>query len=174
MKFNATELDGVFEIWIEPHSDSRGFFTRLFCPAETMRAGLDFTSTQINLSRNTRALTLRGMHYQAEPYAEAKLVRAVSGALYDVVVDLRPGSATQFQWIGRTLDARQCNAVFVPKGFAHGFLTLEPDTDVLYQMGSPYIAGEARGFRYDDPKVNISWPHQPKIVSSADQLWPLL
>jgi dTDP-4-dehydrorhamnose 3,5-epimerase len=174
LKFSATELDGVFEIEIEPRTDERGFFARLFCPAEFLRAGLDFTSTQMNLSRNTHARTLRGMHYQEKPHAEAKVVRAVSGALFDVVVDLRPESAARFHWIGRTLDARRGNALFVPIGFAHGFLTLEPETDVLYQMSEPYVSGQARGFRYDDPLVGICWPHLPLVISTADQDWPSL
>lgn len=174
MRFAATELEGVFEIELEPHSDARGFFARLYCPEEVTRAGLAFASTQINLSRNSAIHTLRGMHYQMEPHAEAKIVRAVAGALYDVVVDLRADSATRWRWIGRTLDARRGNALFVPKGFAHGFLTLEPDTDVLYQMGRPHVAGQARGLRYDDPRIGIAWPHPPAVISSADWTWPSL
>lgn len=172
MRFAATELVGVFEIDLEPHADARGFFARLYCPEEIERAGLTFTSTQINLSRNNLAYTLRGMHYQPEPHAESKIVRAATGALFDVVVDLRANSPTRLRWIGRVLDSRRGNALFVPEGFAHGFLTLEPETDVLYQMSRPHVVGWARGFRHDDPRVGIVWPYPPAVVSPADTAWP--
>ena len=174
MRIEATELDGVFEIGLTPHDDERGFFARLYCPDELSEAGIAFTSTQINLSRNLAAHTLRGMHFQESPFAEAKIVRAVTGAIYDVAVDLRPESPTYRRWIAATLTARDANALFLPEGIAHGFLTLEPQTDVLYQMGRPYTPGHARGFRYDDPSIAIDWPFPPRVVGAADLAWPPL
>lgn len=174
MKFLATEIDGLLEIEIEPKEDSRGFFARLFCPDEMKLEGMNFAPVQINLSRNILPYTLRGMHYQDPPYAEAKIVRAVRGSMFDVAVDLRADSATHFRWIGRILDAKRGNAVLIPEGFAHGFLTLEPDTDVLYLMSRPYVTDHAKGFRYDDPSVHIAWPHTPAIIAPADREWPAL
>lgn len=173
MRFGQTELEGVYEIELAPHEDERGFFARLYCREELAQAGISFQSTQINLSRNTTAHTLRGMHFQDPPFAEAKLVRAVAGSLYDVAVDLRPGP-TLHRWIARTLDSRRGNALLLPEGVAHGFLTLEPATDVLYQMGRPYEPGHAQGFRWDDPKVGIAWPCPPAVIGAADQGWPAL
>lgn len=172
MKFIQTEIAGVVEIEAEPIHDQRGFFARIYCPQEFASAGIDFMSTQVNLSRNVSIHTLRGMHWQTEPYAEAKLVRVVSGAIHDVVVDLRPDSPSFRHWIARRLDAESANALFVPQGCAHGFLTLEPWTDVLYQMSRPFVAGYARGFRWDDPAIGIIWPMQPAVVSAADVAWP--
>lgn len=174
MIFKPTEFDGVLEIASEPNVDARGFFARLFCPEELRRAGVKFDSSQINLSRNTHAFTLRGMHYQDQPHAEAKIVRVTRGATHDVVVDIRPGSPTRYKWLSRVLDSRRAAALFIPEGFAHGFLTLEPDTDVLYQMGSPHLPGLARGLRYDDPRLAIAWPAQPRSISEQDKAWPLL
>jgi dTDP-4-dehydrorhamnose 3,5-epimerase len=172
MIFHATNIAGVVEIEAEPHRDARGFFARLYCPEELARAGLDFVSTQINLSRNEAAYTLRGMHWQDPPCAEAKIVRVVSGAVHDVVIDLRPDSATFRRWIARRLDAERANALLVPEGCAHGFLTLEPCTDVLYQMSRAYVPGYARGLRYDDPDIGIVWPGVPKVIADADLDWP--
>lgn len=172
MKFSALQIPGVFEVALDPHTDERGFFARAFCPAEFARAGLAFTPAQINLSRNAAALTLRGMHWQDAPFAEAKVVRCVRGRIFDVVADLRPDSPSYRKWIGRDLDAKDGLALFVPEGCAHGFLSLEDDCDVLYMMGRPHTAGQARGFRYDDPAFAIEWPSQPKIVAPADLAWP--
>lgn len=172
MRFVATEIAGVVEISLAPNRDERGFFARIYCPQEFTDAGIAFTSTQINLSRNARALTLRGMHWQAPPFAEAKIVRVTAGAIHDVVIDLRPNSATFRHWIARPLDAISGTALFVPEGCAHGFLTLQPDTDVLYQMSRPYVSGQARGFRWDDPAIGIRWPAEPQTVGAADLSWP--
>ena len=172
MKFQATDLAGVFDIETVPHRDDRGFFARVFCPAEFAAAGIAFTSTQINLSRNETRHTLRGMHWQDAPHAEAKVVRAVSGAIHDIVVDLRPASPTFRRWIARRLDSRMANALFIPEGCAHGFLTLEPATDVLYQMGRPYVPGQERGARYDDPALALEWPARPDVIAPADLAWP--
>lgn len=172
MKFAATEIPGVVEIEAEPRHDDRGFFARLYSAEEFAGAKIDFTSTQINLSRNARAFTLRGMHWQDPPYAESKIARVVRGAIFDVVVDLRPASPTFRRWIGRRLDAVRANALFIPEGCAHGFLTLEDDTDILYQMGRPYVGGQAMGLRYDDPGIGIVWPAAPQVIAEADLAWP--
>jgi len=172
MRFAETEIAGVFDVAAEPRRDERGFFARIFCPQEFADAGLDFVSTQINLSRNDRAFTLRGMHWQDAPHAEAKLVRVTSGAIHDVVVDIRPGSPTFRRWIARRLDAEGAAALFIPEGCAHGFLTLEAKTDVFYQMSRPYVAGQERGIRWDDPAIGIVWPADPQVVGEADRTWP--
>ena len=174
MKFSATALTGVIAIELEPHRDARGFFARTFEPTEFSRAGIDFTSVQMNISRNDAAHTLRGMHWQDAPYDEDKVVRVTSGAIYDVVVDLRPDRTTYRKWISARLDARAGDALFIPKGCAHGFLTLEPATDVFYLMGQAYTPGHARGFRYDDPAIGIDWPATPKVIAPVDLSWPPL
>jgi dTDP-4-dehydrorhamnose 3,5-epimerase len=171
LRIIQTEIQGVFDLITEPRHDSRGFFARIYCPEELAAAGIDFTSTQINLSRNAAAFTLRGMHWQDPPHAEAKLVRAVTGIIHDVVVDLRPESLTYRRWIARRLSAKAANALFIPEGCAHGFLTLEPNTDVLYQMSRPYVAGFARGLRWDDPTIGIEWPAKPLVIGKIDQVW---
>jgi dTDP-4-dehydrorhamnose 3,5-epimerase len=174
LKFFETEITGVFDILIEPHQDERGFFTRVYCPDEFAAAGIVFTSTQINLSRNRKALTLRGMHWQELPYAEAKFVRVISGVAYDVVVDLRIDSPTFQRWIARKLTAEAANGLYIPEGCAHGFLTLVPDTDILYQMSRPFVSGHAKGFRWDDPTIGIKWPARPQILAASDMGWPTL
>jgi dTDP-4-dehydrorhamnose 3,5-epimerase len=172
LKFLETEIAGVYEIEAEPRHDERGFFARIYCPDEFAASGVDFRSTQINLSRNTAPFTLRGMHWQDPPFAEAKLVRATAGAAHDVVVDLRRDSPTFRRWIARRLDAKLANALYIPEGCAHGFLTLEPETDLLYQMSRPFVPGQARGMRFDDPGIGIAWPAAPAVVSEADLAWP--
>lgn len=174
MKFEPTTLPGVMLIRPEPHRDTRGFFARIYCPEENSRAGIEFTSTQINLSRNDAALTLRGMHFQDAPHAEAKIIRVTRGAIHDVVVDLRPGSPTHLKHAAFRLDAEAAEALYIPEGFAHGFLTLEPETDVLYQMGNAYVPGQARGLRWNDPALAIAWPQPPKVIAEADRGWLLL
>lgn len=171
MRFDETPLPGVFEIAATPHSDARGLFVRLYCPDEMAGAGIAFTSTQINLSTNTRRFTLRGLHFQPAPHAEAKLVRCIAGTVWDVAVDLRPGPG-QGRWHAVELDARRMNAIFLPEGIAHGFLTLTDGAEVLYQMGRPHLAGQARGIRWDDADLAIAWPAAPEIISEADCAWP--
>lgn len=168
MKFEPTELAGVYVVRAAPAVDERGFFARIYCPEEFARAGIGFASTQINLSRNDRALTLRGMHYQDRPQAESKLVRVTRGRIHDVAVDIRPASPTFGRSVAVQLDADNADAFFLPEGVAHGFLTLEDDTDVLYQMGRAYMPGFARGFRFDDPAFSIAWPAAPSLVSERD------
>lgn len=173
MRFLETDLSGVVRIAPEPNDDPRGAFARLYCPKEFSDAGLDdFTPVQINISRNTVRHTLRGMHWQDPPYAEAKLVRVTRGAAWDVAVDLRPDSPTRLRWVAMLLDAENAEALFIPEGFAHGFLTLEPDTDVLYQMGRMYEPGHERGARWDDSAFGIDWPVRPVVISERDKTYP--
>lgn len=157
---------------LAPSRDERGFFARAYCRDALAEAGVAFDVAQINLSRNDAALTLRGMHWQDAPFAEAKIVRAVSGRIYDVVADLRERSPTYRQWTALELDAQSGDAVLIPEGCAHGFLTLTPGADVLYLMGRTHVPGKARGFRYDDPAFGITWPHAPAVVAAADVAWP--
>jgi dTDP-4-dehydrorhamnose 3,5-epimerase len=168
MNFQVTRLDGAVVIELERYRDERGFFARTFCEREFAEHGLPTRFPQCSLSRNEHASTLRGMHYQAAPHGEGKLVRCTAGAIYDVVVDLRPGSATRFEWIGIELSADNGRALFVPKGFAHGFVTLGGGADVFYQMDSAFVPGVARGFRWDDPRFGIEWPVAPVVITERD------
>ena len=172
MRFLATAIAGCMLVEPEPRRDERGFFARSFCPEEFAAAGIPFAPIQINLSRNDHRHTLRGLHFQEPPHAEAKLVQAMRGAIFDVVVDLRPGSKTFRQWAAVELTADAVNALFIPEGCAHGFLTLADMTDVQYLMGRAYVPGVARGHRYDDPAFGIRWPHMPAVIAPADLAWP--
>ena len=172
MKFNATELAGVFEIESEPIADVRGDFARSFCTEEFRNAGVDFAVVQTNISRNHRRGTLRGMHFQAEPTPDPKLVRCTRGRIFDVAVDLRPQSSSFCRWIGTELDPGRQNALFVPPGCAHGFLTLEDNCEIEYLMGAPFVADLARGVRWDDPTFAIDWPLTPELMSDRDASYP--
>ena len=172
MKFIETPLQGAFVIELEPHQDERGFFARTFCAAEFATHGLNSRVVQCNLSSNQRAGTLRGMHFQEPPVSEAKLVRCARGAIHDVVVDLRPQSATYRQHFVVELSAENRRALFVPELFAHGFQTLTDDADVEYQMSEFHTPGAARGFRYDDPAFSIRWPLPVSVISPKDLTWP--
>jgi dTDP-4-dehydrorhamnose 3,5-epimerase len=173
MRFRSTELPGVLLIEAEPHCDARGQFARLYCPEQFAAAGIaDCSAWQISLSRNPICHTLRGMHFQATPRDEAKLVRAVRGRAYDVVIDLRRDSPGYRMWIAVELDAVAMNAVFVPVGCAHGFLTLQPDTDVLYQISPMHVPGWARGVRWNDPAFALRWPAEPVLLDTLDAGWP--
>ena len=173
MKFHQTALPGVFQIETTPHGDARGLFARLFCPVEFADAGIDFAPTQVNLSTNTQVHTLRGMHFQQPPHAEAKLVRVIRGRAWDVAVDLRPGAGFG-RWTAAELSATAMNALFLPEGIAHGFLTLEPDTQILYQMGKDFEPGHADGLCWDDPDLAIEWPAAPAVIADKDRSWPAL
>lgn len=173
MRLLPTALPGLIEVETTPHIDSRGAFARAFCTDEFRAAGIDFLPEQTNLSTNIAAFTLRGLHFQRPPHAETKLVRAVSGRAFDVAVDLRPGP-TFGRWHGVELCATRMNAIFIPEGFAHGFLTLEPATTLLYQMSPAYVAGHNRGLRWDDPDIAITWPVLPQVIADADRALPLL
>jgi len=170
--FRETPLCGAFLIELDPQHDERGWFARSFCEREFAARGLPTRFPQSNLSRNRSAGTLRGMHYNSPPFAEAKLVRPARGAIFDMIVDLRPQSPTRFQSFGAELSAAEGNALFVPSGFAHGFVTLVDETDVHYQMGEFFSSGAGRGFRWDDPKFSLVWPRQPSVIAARDQSYP--
>lgn len=172
MIFQETKLSGVFEIRLEPVHDNRGFFARSWCQKEFENRGLDPKVVQCNVSFNKKKGTLRGMHYQAAPNAEAKLVRCTSGSVYDVVIDLRPQSPTFKKWIAAVLRSVERNSIYVPKGCAHGFLTLEDDTEIFYQMSEFYSAEPARGVRWNDPAFQIVWPVAVEVISDRDNAYP--
>lgn len=156
----------------EPIEDERGLFARTFCADEFEARGLPSTLRQCNTSWNRLAGTVRGMHYQARPAPEAKLVRVTRGAVYDVVVDLRASSPTFLEWEGFELDARERAMLFIAPGFAHGFMTLEDDTELLYQMSEFYDPALARGLRWDDPLVRVEWPAALRAISERDTSYP--
>jgi dTDP-4-dehydrorhamnose 3,5-epimerase len=172
MIFIETELKGAYIIEIERREDDRGFFARTWCQKEFEDHGLVARIVQANTSYNRLKGTLRGMHYQHAPHAETKLVRATRGAIYDVIVDLRPESPTYKRWIGVELTADNRRALFVPEGFAHGFQTLEDNTDVSYQVSAFYTPGAEGGLRYNDPAFDIQWPLPVSVVSGKDAAWP--
>ena len=172
MIFNATELIGVYVIEPERLSDERGFFARTWCQHEFEAHGLDVRLAQCSLSFNLKRGTLRGMHYQDEPYVEAKLVRCTLGRLYDVVVDLRPTSSTYRQWMSVELSADNRRMIYIPPGLAHGFQTLIDQTEVFYQISEFYHPESARGVRWNDPAFNIDWPLPDPILSERDRTYP--
>lgn len=173
MIFSETAIPGVVVVEPEPVSDERGLFTRLYAPSAFERAGIAFSPVETSLSRNSRALTLRGLHYQPAPFAETKLVRVSRGRAFDVCVDLRPESPTYRRWVGVELDAARARAVFIPEGIAHGFLTLEDDTDLIYQISPAYVPGHDAGVRWDDPAFGIEWPPaERRIMAPKDEAWP--
>lgn len=172
MRFTETEIAGVVVVDIEPRGDERGSFARLHCPDEFERAGHPFTPAQTSLSRNPQLGTLRGLHYQPAPHAETKLVRCVRGRIFDVAVDLRPGSPTHRRWTACELGAENARALLIPEGVAHGFLTLEPETDVLYQISPRFEPGHEAGVRWDDPAFAIAWPAAPALLSARDATYP--
>lgn len=174
MIIEATLLAGLMLVRATPAGDARGDFARLWCGQEFRAAGLDFAPTQMSLSRNPARHTLRGMHWQAAPYGETKLVRAQRGTVFDVAVDLRSESKTYRGWFGIELDAAGLLAVLIPAGFAHGFLTLSDDAELLYLIDTPYMAEAARGCRHDDPAIGITWPAAPALIGERDQRWPAL
>ena len=173
MKFTETALTGAYVIDLEPFADSRGLFARTFCVQEFEAHGLNPTVAQCNLSVTRQRGALRGMHYQIAPAAETKLVRCSAGAIYDIIIDLRPDSPTYLQHFGVELSATNRSALYIPAGFAHGFQTLVDHTEVLYQMGEFYAPEYARGLRYDDPAFGLSWPLPVSEISQKDQEWPL-
>lgn len=173
MKFLRGELDGVWIIEFEKHTDERGYFARTWCIQEFERNGLNPRLVQCNISFNHKAGTLRGMHYQAQPHAEAKLIRCTRGAIYDVALDLRPGSATFKRWMGLELRSNGNRMLYIPEGFAHGFQTLEDQTEVFYQMSEFYHPESARGVRWNDPAFGIEWPRAAeRIISERDAGYP--
>jgi dTDP-4-dehydrorhamnose 3,5-epimerase len=172
MRFVDTGLTGAFLVEVEPSTDERGLFARTYCAREFSARGIDYRFVQCSTSFNRRRDTLRGMHYQADPAAEEKLVRCTRGAAYDVIVDLRPGSPTRLRWFAAELTADDRRALYVPKGFAHGFKTLADDTEIYYEISAYYDATAARGVRWDDPLLGIRWPGGPPILSERDRSYP--
>lgn len=172
MKFNQTPLSGAYTIELEKRGDDRGFFARFFCSEEFAGQGLHNSFVQINNSLTGKKGTLRGMHYQLMPSAEVKVVRCIKGALYDVILDLRPASPTFGQWFGETLSADNRSMMYCPRGFAHGFITLEDDTEAFYLVSDAYAPDLERGIRFDDARFNIEWPMEPLEISEKDANWP--
>jgi dTDP-4-dehydrorhamnose 3,5-epimerase len=171
--FRETAIQGAFVIELEPTHDERGFFARTWCEREFEARGLGTCIRQCNTSFNQWKGTLRGMHYQEAPYSEARLVRCTRGAVYDAIIDLRPDSSTYRQYVAIELTADNRKALYIPQGFAHGFQTLEDQTEVFYQMSEFYYPDFARGVRWDDPGFGIAWPaSERRIVSARDQSYP--
>ena len=171
MKFKETKLKGAYVIEPEKLEDERGYFARAWCQQEFLKNGLDVGLVQCNVSYSPRKGTLRGMHYQDPPHAETKLVRCTRGALYDVIVDLRPDSETFLQWTGFELTPDNGRVMYVPKGFAHGFQTLEEHSMAFYQVSEFYARDYCRGVCWNDPQLNINWPFEVTVISKQDQGW---
>lgn len=172
MKFIEKDIKGVFEITLDRIKDDRGWFTRSWCSKEFNAQGLNSNVVQCNISYNNKRGTLRGMHYQEKPYKEAKLVRCCQGSIFDVVIDLRSDSATFKKWVCIELSSNERNMLYIPEGLAHGFQTLEDNTEILYQMSEYYNSECARGVRWNDPQFAIEWPIAEKIISLKDQQYP--
>ncbi len=173
MIFTKTKLPDIVLIDIDRKQDERGFFGRTFCRQELVSQGIDFNIAQSNLSYNKTKGTLRGMHMQLAPFKEAKLVQCIRGSIYDVVIDMRKESATYCQWLGTELSEKNKTILYIPEGFAHGFITLENDTEVSYQMSEFYKPGYEKGLLWNDPFFNISWPIAPVVMSDKDKTYSL-
>jgi dTDP-4-dehydrorhamnose 3,5-epimerase len=174
MKFEQTSLAGACLVYLEPREDERGMFARTFCAREFAAEGLETTFVQANVSTNGRSGTIRGMHFQRAPDAEVKLVRSIKGAIYDVVVDMREDSATYLRWFGAELSEGNGLAMYVPKGFAHGYQALTDGAAVFYFVSAFYAPQSEGGLRFDDPKLAIRWPRAVSEISAKDATWPLL
>jgi len=172
MIFESTPLQGACVIELEKRGDERGFFARVFCEKEFAAQGLVTRFVQINNSLSADVGTLRGMHYQLPPASETKLVRCIRGSLWDCIVDLRPDSPTFKRWFGAELSAENRRMMYVPKGFAHGFITLEPDTEAFYLVDEFYAPELERGLRWNDPAIGIEWPAEPRVISEKDRNHP--
>jgi dTDP-4-dehydrorhamnose 3,5-epimerase len=172
MFFQKTKIEGVVEVHLDRKTDERGFFARSWCRKEFEDAGLDSRLVQCSISFNRQRGTLRGMHYQAAPFAETKLVRCTQGAICDVILDLRADSPTFKQWVAVTLTAENRNSVYIPEGCAHGFLTLADDTEIFYQMTEYFHPEAAHGVRWDDPAFGIEWPEKVAVISERDKMLP--
>lgn len=173
MLFEATELPGAFVVDLEPIEDERGFFARSWCASEFAQNGLDAVFVQENVGFSSRRGTLRGLHFQHAPHAEAKLVRCTRGAVWDVALDLRPESSATGRWVGVELSADNRRMLYAPAGCAHGYVTLTDQTEVRYLASRPFAPEAADGVRYDDPAFEIAWPVEVVVVSERDRSWPL-
>jgi dTDP-4-dehydrorhamnose 3,5-epimerase len=172
MIFTEQRIAGVFTVDAEPARDERGLFARTYCASEFAEHGISLPVAQASVSFNARRETLRGMHLQLPPHEEAKLVRCVGGSVYDVVVDVRVGSPTQFEWLGVELTADRRNGLYVPPGLAHGFLTLEDESELEYLISTNYVPSAGAGLRWDDPAIGIQWPSSPAVISERDAAFP--
>ena len=172
MIFEPLDLDGAYLIKPELHEDERGYFARSFCKNEFQEQGLVNEFVQCNISFNKREGTLRGMHFQKAPYEETKLIQCTHGSIYDVIIDIRENSHTQGQWLGLELTEDSHSMLYVPAGFAHGFITLTINTVIQYQISISYDAASAAGIRWDEPILDISWPLMPKVISDRDRSFP--
>ena len=171
MIFNETKLKGSFEINIEEKDDERGFFARLWDTKIFEEKGLNSKIVQCNISFSKKKGTLRGMHYQIHPFEETKVVRCTRGAIYDVIIDVRSESSTYKKWEAFELSANNRKMVYVPEGFAHGFQSLEVNTEIFYQVSQFYTANSEQGIRWDDPEFNIKWPMEVMMISQKDASW---
>jgi dTDP-4-dehydrorhamnose 3,5-epimerase len=171
MLCEKTSIDGAYIITFNKIGDSRGFFSRVFCRDDFLENGIGMEVVQANLSGNLVAGTLRGLHYQAPPFEEDKLVRAVRGAVFDVAVDIREGSPSYGRWHGEVLSVENWKAFFIPKGCAHGYYTIEDNSEIMYFVSSPYTPGAERGIAWDDPVLGVKWPGRPVVVSPKDAAW---
>lgn len=174
MRFTQGPIEGVWLIEPVPHADSRGSFARTFCVEEFREHGLATNFSQHSISHSTMKHTLRGLHFQAPPFEEEKLVSCIQGAVWDVAVDLRPQSPTYLEWMAVLLSPENRQQIYIPKGCAHGFQSLKADSVVAYLISTPYHAESARGLRYDDPALQITWPAPPTAMSEKDQNWPAI
>ena len=172
MTFKETALKSAYLITAEKHTDERGSFEELWSRKAFARHGLTTHWVQTSLSRNPRKATLRGMHMQRRPHTEIKLVTCIQGAAYDVMVDLRPDSLTYLQWVGFEISAHTPTALYIPEGMAHGFITLEDDTAIHYQLSKTYHPESAIGVRFDDPILKIDWPMTPEVIAERDKAYP--
>ena len=174
MIFHETKLAGAYIVELDRRADLRGFFARSFCAAELKEHGVDFTPAQANISHSNLKGTLRGMHYQGAPVSETKFIRCIRGAVWDVIIDMRPDSPTYRQHLGVELSADNGRAIYVPDNFAHGNQALTDAAELFYLMGGAYTPGFERAVRYDDPAIGIEWPLPVTVIDQKDQSWPLL
>lgn len=174
MKFTKTPIESAYLIDLQKREDERGFFSRVFCQKEFEQLGLETKFVQVNNSLSVLPGTLRGLHYQKAPKEEVKIVRCIRGALFDVIVDIRENSPTYGKWFGEELTAENRRMMYVPKGFAHGFISLQPNTELVYFVSEYYSPEHERGIRWDDPNINIAWPREPSVISDKDRNLPHL
>jgi dTDP-4-dehydrorhamnose 3,5-epimerase len=172
VQFHKTPLEGAYRIELDKRGDHRGFFARVFCENEFGAAGLETRFVQANNSLTLKKGALRGLHYQLPPSAEVKVVRAIKGALWDVIVDLRPGSPTYLKWFGAELNEDNRSMLYIPRGFGHGFITQTDNVEAFYLHSAFYSPGAERGLRWNDPAVRIDWPSEPLDISDKDRAWP--